>query len=122
MSEPVKTKIETSIHPYYRTILAGNLFAALRNGQFEFDVISESVDIEPTLSTEIADFTKSRLKRTIECKLVVSPLQLKAWIPFFQNHIDQYEAAFGSINLPAGPTPGATVKPSTTSPTSHQYT
>jgi len=98
MSQP---SIEGETSPHYRTVIAGQIFCGLRNGNFEFEFISENINLQPSLGTPAIDAAKATIKRTLEVKLVVSPISLKSWIPYFQAQIDQYESIFGPITLQA---------------------
>jgi|GEM_PF-1429330 hypothetical protein len=90
-------KIEVEYHPQYRKINVNGIYGGARSGYFEFDIVSEQSDFKQALGSPVLAFDKTIIRRTIECKLVVDPVQAKSWIPFLQNQVQQYEKIFGPI-------------------------
>jgi hypothetical protein len=58
------------------------------------DAFWSSVDFWSTKSTI---FNANKLKRTIECELVLSPVILKNMHTFLGNKLKEYEACYGKI-------------------------
>ena len=90
-------KIEVEYHPQYRKVNVNGIYGGARSGYFEFDIVSEQSDFKQALGSPVLAFDKTIIRRTIECKLIVDPVQVKSWIPFLQNQIQQYEKIFGPI-------------------------
>ena len=61
---------------------------------------SESMNAHKTLTTQPPDPNRIILTRTIECELVIDPLQMKSIHKWLGVQIKQYELLYGTIPSP----------------------
>ena len=101
MSQPrPPPKVEISKHENYRTIIVNGVFGGHRAGYFEAVIYTDEMVADESLSTIPPDPTKVRVKRELQCRLVMDPVQAKMLMKWLAQHIEQYEKAFGKIVLP----------------------
>src|SRR5919107_2392859 len=89
-------EIEAKEHPNYRTINVNGVFGGLKGMYFEVVVISDELKATKALSTSTAS-ENPILNRTLECRLVIDPLQAKSIAQWLTAHVSEYEKRFGRI-------------------------
>ena len=93
-------KVETKYAENYKEIFVNRVIGGMREGYFEFELVTESSDFEPTMKVANFDFTQTVLKRTIHAKILVPAISFRDTLTFFQQQIVNYENAFGKIPSP----------------------
>ena len=80
--------------------MIANGFIARRQGvNFEFVFWSERPKLTETLAVNPPNVQKTHLKRTIECRLLMDPAQVKLLLRSTQDMVEEYEKIFGKIDL-----------------------
>jgi len=92
--------IETERHENYRIIFVNQISGGLRNNYFEFDIVSQVSNFEEALKTPQPNYSKQVLKRILQAKLIIPPMDLKSFIIFLQKSVTDYEKIFGIIPSP----------------------
>ena len=93
MSSDVVTKHDEKYKESFITTVVGGL----RNGYFEYDLITETTDFENAMKGETYNFTKMVAKRTIQMKVLIPPIAFKDVVNLFMSQITDYEKVFGRI-------------------------
>ena len=92
--------IEVECHKDYRIIFVNQIHGGLRNQYFEFDVVSQVSNLEEPLKTPQPNYNKQVLKRILQAKLIIPPMDLKSFIIFLQKSLIEYEKIYGTIPSP----------------------
>ncbi len=92
--------VETEVHKDYRIIFANQITGGFRNQYFEFDLVSQVSNFESTLSSLQPNHGKNVLKRLLQNKVIMPPMDFKATVIFFQQTLEKYEKTFGVIPSP----------------------
>ena len=92
--------IESEESSDYKRILVAGVFGGARPGGVNALVYSERTDAVNALKTPQPEPQRIVLKRTIECELLLDPLQLKSLHIWLGEKIKEYEALFGRIPSP----------------------
>ncbi|MEM2926005.1 MAG: hypothetical protein QW220_06050 [Candidatus Bathyarchaeia archaeon] len=100
MSGQLEPKVEVAKDPNYRTILVNGLFGGHRPGFFEAIVYTDEMVAEDALATLRGDPSKVRIRRTLQCRLLMDPVQAKSIAKWLTGHIAEYERTFGKIPTP----------------------
>jgi len=87
--------------PDYRTIQVSGVFGGHRPGLFEAIIYTDEMIADEALREPTGDPKRVKLKRTIQCRLVIDPIQAKAFAGWLQHHIENYEKEIHEI--PTGP-------------------
>ncbi|MFB0543875.1 MAG: DUF3467 domain-containing protein [Candidatus Bathyarchaeia archaeon] len=98
--EPKDLKVETTRAEDYKTIIVDGVFGGSRSGLFEMVCYTDELSAEEALSSIIPDGSKVYIKRTLRCRLVLTPIQAKALLNWLTQSLNQYEKQFGKIPLP----------------------
>ena len=93
-------KITIEKHEGYRTIFQSGVFGGHRPGFFEWVVYTDEMIADEALSTLPPDPNKVYIKRTLQCRIIVTPEQAKSMAEWLNNHIREYEKKFGKIITP----------------------
>jgi len=93
-------KIIVEKHENYRTIIQSGVFGGHRPGFFEWIVYTDEISAEDALSTIPPDSAKLYIKRTLQCRLILSPVQAKILYEWLGEHIRKYEEIYGKIITP----------------------
>ncbi len=100
MSEREESKIEAVRDPNYRTIIVNGVIGGHRPGFFEVIIYSEEMIAEDSLATLRPEPSKVRIRRTLQCRLIIDPVQAKSLAKWLTHHISEYEKTFGRIITP----------------------
>ena len=96
--------VETKYAEDYKEIFLNRVIGGFRDGYFEFELISELSDFEPTMKRAQFEFQKTQIKRTIHAKIIVPIYTMKTIANFFASTLANYEKTIGPIpDLPTGP-------------------
>lgn len=93
-------KITVVKHEQYRDIIQSGAFGGHRPGFFEWIVYTDEMIAEDALSTIPPDPSKMQIKRTLQCRLILTPMEAKNLVQWLTTHISQYERNFGKIPAP----------------------
>lgn len=92
--------IEADESPEYRRIHVAGVFGRTGPGGVSAQVYSERTYAVNALTTPQPEPQRIVLKRTIECDLLLDPLQLKSLHIWLGEKIKEYERLFGRIPSP----------------------
>jgi len=84
----------------YRTIIVSAVFGGHRPGCFEIIIYTDETIADDALSSIPPDPTRIKVKRILQCRLVMDPFQAKSFMLWLKKHIEDYEKEFGEIKLP----------------------
>ncbi len=98
--EPRELKVEAKRADDFKTILVDGVFGGSRAGLFELICYTDELNAEEALASVVPDGSKVNVKRTLECRLVLTPIQAKAMLNWLTQSLDQYEKQFGKIPAP----------------------
>jgi hypothetical protein len=84
----------------YRRIYVADMFGGIVPAGVEAVVYSEERDIEKALESHPVAANRTRIKRTIECELLIDPMQMKSIHKWLGLKIKEFEQAFGNIPSP----------------------
>ena len=90
-------KIEVTEDGNFRTILVNGMFGGHRPGYFEGVVYTDEMVATEALATVNLAPERAYIKRTIQCRLVMDPVTAKSIASWLNEHVKEYEAAFGKI-------------------------
>jgi hypothetical protein len=93
-------EIRSEYSPTYKRINVGGLFGSIRPSGLETFVYSEEPVIDKVLTTEPISPHRSMIKRTVECELIIDPMQMKSIQQWLNQKIAEYERLFGQIPSP----------------------
>jgi hypothetical protein len=97
--QPKDLRIETNRSDDYKTIIVDGVFGGSRSGLFEMVCYTDELDAKEVLSSIIPDGSKVYVKRTLQCRLVLTPIQAKVLLNWLSKSLEQYEMQFGQISL-----------------------
>lgn len=100
MSRRPPPKIVVEKHENYRTIIQNGVFGGHRPGFFEWIVYSDELIGDEALSTIPPDPSKIYIKRTLQCRIMLTAIQAKEFLKWLSESINQYEKEFGKIITP----------------------
>ena len=83
------------------------VFLGHRPGYFEIVVYTEEMIADDALSSLKPEPKKIKVKRVLQCRLIIDPIQAKSIAKWLNEHIKQYEKSFGEIKLPSEKPQGA---------------
>jgi len=92
--------VETEFHKDYRIIFANQITGGPRNNYLEFDLITQVSNFKPALETPQPNYGKNVLKRILQCKVIMPPMDFKSLVIFLQKTLVNYEKTFGTIPSP----------------------
>lgn len=95
--QPKDLKVETARAEDYKTIIVDGVFGGSRSGLFEMICYTDELSAEEALGSIIPDGSKIYIKRTLRCRLVLTPIQAKALLNWLTQSLGQYEKQFGKI-------------------------
>lgn len=100
MSEQEEPKVEVVKDPNYRTIIVNGVIGGHRPGFFEAIVYSEEMISEDALAKLRPEPSKIRVRRVLQCRLIIDPVQAKSLAKWLAQHVSEYEKTFGRIITP----------------------
>jgi len=92
---PPEVVVERS--PDYKTIIVSGVFGGHRPGFFEAIVYTDELLADEALASIPPDAERFKIKRTLQCRLVIDPVQAKSLLEWLKRHVEQYEKEFGEI-------------------------
>jgi len=99
MSEkPPKFVVQKDEH--YRDIIVNGVYGGRRPGYFEAILYTDELSGDEALRSVPPDTGKIVIRRTIQCRLVIDPVQAKSIARWLSNHVAEYEKEFGKIPFP----------------------
>jgi len=81
----------------YEEVFANRILGGVRNGYFEYEIITESSDFTQAMKDPNFRFDKTVLKRTIHEKIIMPPSTFLEVLGIMQKHKVDYESIFGKI-------------------------
>lgn len=93
-------EIESEYSQNYRRINVSGIFGGTRPNGVEAILYSETMDIKKVLETQPLSINRTKIKRVIECELVLDPMQMKSTYKWLGDKIKDYEILFGRIPSP----------------------
>ena len=87
--------VETS--PNYKTIKTSGMFGGINPGGLEAIVYSEHRVVDEVLKDQELDYRKTKIKRIIECELIINPAQMISIRDWLNNKINEYESIFNKM-------------------------
>ena len=100
MESTKDNSVEVVKNPNYRNINVNGIIGGYREGYFEAVVYSSEMEVNETLKSNVLDFSKSKIRRVLECRLVIDPMEAKRILRWLNHHLAMYEQGFGKIILP----------------------
>lgn len=100
MSDTKSPDIQVREHPNFRTINVNGVFGGARGMYFDIVLFSDESKVASALSTMDAAPEKTTISRTLECRLIIDPLNAKAISQWLMLNISEYEKQFGTIPSP----------------------
>ena len=85
---------------HYRDIIVNGVYGGHRPGFFEALIYTEEIVADDALSSQPIDGKKIYIQRTLQCRLILDPVQAKSFAKWLKNHITAYEKTFGKIVMP----------------------
>ena len=93
-------EFKSEYSPTYKRINVGGLFGKVHPVGLQAFVFSEEMIIDKVLTTEPSSPHRSMIKRTVECELIIDPMQMKSIQQWLNQKIAEYEKIFGPIPSP----------------------
>ena len=93
-------EIEIEDATTYKRIVVAGVFGGTRPGGVHAVLYSERMNARKALMVQPPEPQRIVLKRTIECELIIDPLQLKSIHLWLGEKIKTYEKLYGSIPSP----------------------
>ena len=93
----IRPDVKTEQHPSYRTINVNGVFGGLRGMYVDAILYSEELNAKEALSSADISPLKTSINRTLECRLVIDPLQAKSLAEWLMSKVNEYEIRFGRI-------------------------
>jgi hypothetical protein len=75
----------------YRRIYVADVFGGVSPGGLEVVLYSENRDIQKALETHPVSAARTSIKRIVECKLIIYPMQMKSIHKWLEVKIKEYE-------------------------------
>jgi len=93
-------KIVVERHEKYRGIVQSGVIGGVRPGFLEWVVYTDETIMDDSLTTVPPDPAKSYVKRTLQCRLVLTAIGAKIFSQWLADNINKYEKTFGKIAMP----------------------
>lgn len=93
-------EFKSEYSPTYKRINVGGLFGKIHPVGLQGFVYSEELLIDKVLATEPVSPNRAMIKRTVECELIIDPMQMKSIQRWLNQKIAEYEKIFGQIPSP----------------------
>ena len=100
MSDAKSPEIQVKEHPNFRTINVNGVCGGARGMYFDIVLFSDESKVGSALSTIRTAPEKTTINRTLECRLIIDPLNAKAISQWLMLSIAEYEKQFGRIPSP----------------------
>ena len=96
-----EVKIDVVRDDSYRTIVVNGVFGGHRPGFFEAIIYTDEMVADEALSSMPPSPEKVKIRRILQCRLIMDPIQAKSLLNWLSNHISEYEKKFGRIPIPS---------------------
>lgn len=93
-------EITSEYSPTFKQILVADIIGGVRPLGVSITVYSEESDFTAVLETHPISTGRVKIKRIIECELIVNPMEMKSIHDWLGIKIKQYEKTFGRIRSP----------------------
>jgi hypothetical protein len=93
-------EIKSEYSQTYKRIYAAGFVGGIIPSGLEAMVYSEMRDVLKVIETQPLSGNRTTIKRTIECALMLDPMQMKSLQQWLQQKISEYEKLFGVIPSP----------------------
>jgi hypothetical protein len=100
MSDIKSPEIQVREHPNFRTINVNGVFGGARGMYFDIVLFSDESKVASALSSLKIAPERTTINRTLECRLIIDPLNAKAISQWLMLSITEYEKQFGRIPSP----------------------
>jgi hypothetical protein len=100
MSDTKSPEIQVREHPNFRTINVNGVFGGPRGMYFDIVLFSDESKVASALSSLKIAPERTTINRTLECRLIIDPLNAKAISQWLMLSITEYEKQFGRIPSP----------------------
>jgi len=84
----------------FRRIYLADVLGNIIPGGLEVIVYSEYGDVKQALEAQPVSAARIKVKRVIECELIINPMEMKNIHKWLEGKIKAYEEAFGPIPSP----------------------
>jgi hypothetical protein len=93
-------EIQSEYSTNYRRINATGIFGGITPSGLEAIVYSEERRADRVLQSPNLSPNRIYIKRTVECELLIDPMQMKSMYRWLEEKIREYERIFGPIPSP----------------------
>lgn len=93
-------EIKSEYSPTFKRINVNGIFGGVRPSGVEAVIYSEQNDITKVLETQPLSANRIVVKRTIECELIIDPMQMKSVLKWLTDKVKDYEELIGPIPSP----------------------
>lgn len=93
-------EITCEYSPTYKKIIVADVLGGIRPIGVSMTVYSEDSDFTAALETHPISPGRVKIKRIVECELVINPMELKSIYAWLGDKIKEYEDTFGPIRSP----------------------
>ena len=100
MNDTKSPEIQVREHPNFRTINVNGVFGGARGMYFDIVLFSDESKVASALSSLTIAPERTTINRTLECRLIIDPLNAKAISQWLMLSITEYEKQFGRIPSP----------------------
>ena len=100
MSDTKSPEIQVREHPNFRTINVNGVFGGPRGMYFDIVLFSDESKVASALSSLKIAPERTTINGTLECRLIIDPLNAKAISQWLMLSITEYEKQFGRIPSP----------------------
>ena len=100
MSDTRSPEIQVREHPNFRTLNVNGVFGGPRGMYFDIVLFSDESKVASALSSLKIAPERTTINRTLECRLIIDPLNAKAISQWLMLSITEYEKQFGRIPSP----------------------
>jgi len=95
-----QTEILTEYSPSFRRIFLTGIYGYITPSGVEFVAYSEQTLIDEIIKSPNLNEGKKKIKRVVECDLIIDPMQMVAFHRWLGLKIKEYEHVFGTIPTP----------------------
>jgi hypothetical protein len=90
-------EIEVKKDPNFRTINVGGVFGGPLDTRFEITIFSQHYEASKALASGQQTNDPLKLSRTLECRFVIDPFNLKLIVHWLMGQINAFEKQYGHI-------------------------
>jgi len=97
IKEPPIPEIEIKENPNFRTINVGGVFGGPLDTRFELTIFSQHYEASEGFASGQQTNDPLKLSRTLECRLIIDPFNLKAIAQWLMGQVEVFEKQYGHI-------------------------